>query len=88
MEGLRYWDLLRWKTAETELPRPVLGAYFFKDEYLALGYAWSPNLSPDNYIMPESGDMRTFIPQRDYLWPLPLTELSMNPNLVQNPNWN
>lgn len=88
MEGFRYWDLLRWKTAETELPKPVLGAYFFKDEFLALGYSLTPNLNPDNYIMPESGNMRTFLPQRDYLWPLPLTEISMNPNLVQNPNWN
>ncbi len=88
MEGFRYWDLLRWKTSECELPRPVLGAYFFKEEYLALGYAWNPNVNAGNFIMPESGDMRTFIPQRDYLWPLPLTELSMNPNLVQNPNWN
>src|SRR3546814_9011311 len=24
-EGFRYYDLIRWKTAEAELPRPVLG---------------------------------------------------------------
>lgn len=88
MEGHRYWDLLRWKTAETELPRPVLGAYFFKEEYLSQGYGWSPAVDANNFIMPESAAGRTFLPERDYLWPLPLTELSMNPNLVQNPNWN
>lgn len=28
-EGFRYWDLLRWKTAEIELPKPILGRKYF-----------------------------------------------------------
>src|SRR5699024_5072088 len=32
-EGFRYDDLMRWETAETELPQPVLGAKFQEDQY-------------------------------------------------------
>ncbi|MBF9255450.1 RagB/SusD family nutrient uptake outer membrane protein [Pontibacter sp. 172403-2] len=32
-------------------------------------------------------EVRTFNPARDYLWPIPLTETDLNPNLEQNPNY-
>ncbi|TAE91224.1 MAG: RagB/SusD family nutrient uptake outer membrane protein, partial [Runella slithyformis] len=32
-EGFRYWDLIRWKAAEIELPKPVLGIFFFRAEF-------------------------------------------------------
>lgn len=87
MEGFRYWDLLRWKTAEVELPRPILGSYFFKVEFDSIGIAHQPLLDNDGYIIAERGDQRTFIAERDYLWPFPLRELGINNNLVQNPAW-
>ncbi len=31
--------------------------------------------------------LKSFNESRDYLWPLPLEDLNMNPNLKQNPNW-
>lgn len=83
-EGHRYWDLIRWKTAEIELPKPVLGNYFFKTEF---GTATTVNLTPDNYILVTAANFRKFDPAKDYLWPLPLNEISLNPNLKQNPNW-
>lgn len=83
-EGHRYWDLIRWKTAEVELPKPVLGNYFFKTEF---GTATTVNLTPDNYILVTAANFRKFDPAKDYLWPLPLNEISLNPNLKQNPNW-
>lgn len=30
---------------------------------------------------------KVFVENRDYLWPLPTDQLTLNPNLVQNPNW-
>lgn len=30
---------------------------------------------------------KIFNESRDYLWPLPIEDLNMNPNLKQNPNW-
>jgi hypothetical protein len=30
---------------------------------------------------------RTFREDKDYYYPLPIEDLTLNPNLVQNPNW-
>lgn len=86
-EGFRYWDLLRWKTAETELVKSILGNYYFKKEYDAAGSVYSPNLTADNYLLVEDAANRNFVPQKDYLWPFPVTELALNSNLAQNPGW-
>jgi len=32
-------------------------------------------------------EQRKFNPGRDYVWPIPLTELNANKNMRQNPNW-
>ncbi|WP_316813092.1 RagB/SusD family nutrient uptake outer membrane protein [Pedobacter heparinus] len=85
MEGFRYWDLIRWKTAETELKKNVLGSYFFASEP---GFATTkPNLTPDNYILVQAAAARKFDVGKDYLWPLPLNEIALNPQLKQNPGW-
>lgn len=83
-EGHRYWDLMRWKTAEIELPKPVLGNFFFKTEF---GANTPAVLTPDGFILVTAANFRKFDPAKDYLWPLPLNEISLNPNLKQNPNW-
>ncbi|MFY7912917.1 MAG: RagB/SusD family nutrient uptake outer membrane protein [Emticicia sp.] len=83
-EGHRYWDLMRWKTAEIELPKPVLGNFFFKTEF---GANTPAVLTPDGFILVTAANFRRFDPAKDYLWPLPLNEISLNPNLKQNPNW-
>lgn len=83
LEGFRYWDLIRWKTAEIELPKDVLGSYFFAE----FGTSVIPLLNSQNYIIAQKGSVRTFNPARDYLWPFPINELALNPNLKQNPGW-
>jgi hypothetical protein len=83
-ESFRYWDLIRWKTAEIELPKPVLGNYFFKDEF---GTAVTVNLTPDNFLLVQNASFRKFDPGKDYLWPMPINEISLNSNLKQNPKW-
>lgn len=83
-EGHRYWDLMRWKTAEIELPKPVLGNFFFKTEF---GASTPAVVTPDGFILVTAANFRKFDPAKDYLWPLPLNEISLNPNLKQNPNW-
>ena len=82
-EGFRYWDLIRWKTAEIELPKPILGIYFFKSEFPPA----TVNLTPDNFILVQATNFRKFDPAKDYLWPLPINEISLNPALKQNPGW-
>jgi hypothetical protein len=82
-EGFRYWDLIRWKTAEIELPKPILGNYFFKE----FGTTVKVNLTPDNFIITQAASFRKFNPAKDYLWPLPINEIALNPNMKQNPGW-
>lgn len=83
-EGMRYWDLLRWKTAEIQLPKAVLGIHYFPDE---MPLDNKPALDPDGYIIAEAKAKRAFDPQKDYLWPIPTTELGYDENMTQNPEW-
>ncbi|MDP4208331.1 MAG: RagB/SusD family nutrient uptake outer membrane protein [Bacteroidota bacterium] len=72
MEGLRIFDILRWKTAET-----VLNGYPHGAKY--------GDASIDNgYIRLEA---RVFDPNKHYLWPVPQFERDQNSNLGQNPGW-
>lgn len=84
VEGFRYWDLIRWKTAEVELIKPILGNFFFKSEF---GTATTVKLTPDNFILVQDANFRKFNPEKDYLWPLPINEIGLNPSLKQNQGW-
>lgn len=86
-ESLRYDDLIRWKIAETELPQEILGAKFDKSAYPNMIPGKDINLNSDGFIIVQSGKSRMFDPAKDYLFPLPLREISLNPNLEQNQNW-
>lgn len=86
MEGFRYDDLLRWKTAEVEMPGALLGVRLFPAEYPGVDPT-AVNLTPEGMVIAEPGSRRSFDPGKHYLWPLPLNQLALNPNLEQNPNW-
>jgi len=95
-ENLRYKDLLRWKRAEVVLNRviygrPVLGEF---SEYPSVTFDeyGDPLYDETNYAPHPSSDYRVlyrtyFNTNRDYFWPIPQTELGLNPNLGQNPGW-
>ncbi|TQM50177.1 putative outer membrane starch-binding protein [Arcticibacter tournemirensis] len=72
-EGKRFWDLRRWKTATLELNANILG-WGIREKETQLFYR---SVSLYN---------RTFA-QKDYLWPLSLSELRRNSKLTQNPGW-
>jgi len=95
-ENLRWDDLLRWKRAEVIMTRPILGRPLLGE------YSVYPAVSFDSYGDPvynyttyagsPSTDYRILIltnfnKSRDYLWPIPQTELNLNPGLGQNPGW-
>ncbi|TGD77585.1 RagB/SusD family nutrient uptake outer membrane protein [Hymenobacter wooponensis] len=72
MEGLRIFDLRRWRTAQTALNGFAHGIK-----------AGDPNVDR-GYLRV---DQRTFDPAKHYLWPVPQRERDINPNLSQNPGW-
>jgi len=73
LEGTRYWDLKRWKKAETVINQPVRG-WDVSQQETAL------------YYQPTLLFNQTF-KKRDYFWPLRESALIINTNLVQNPGW-
>lgn len=72
LEGLRIFDIRRWKTAETVLNGWVHGAKYGEP-------------SVDNgYIRV---NQRSFDPAKHYLWAVPRDERNLNKNLSQNNSW-
>ena len=72
MEGLRIFDIRRWKIAED-----VLNGY-------AHGAKFGVSSVDKGYLRV---NLRTFDPNKHYLWPIPRDERLINTNLSQNPNW-
>ncbi len=72
-EGARYWDVKRWKLANQEFDGVVKG--------------WSASATTEEeyYKLVNLDQMEHNL--KDYLWPIPEYQLSVNPNLVQNPGW-
>ena len=71
MEGLRTDDIRRWKIGETTLNGYAHGARF-GDAAVDNGYI--------------RAQRRTFT-AKDYLWPIPSSEIGLNPSLTQNPGY-
>ena len=70
-EGLRLFDIRRWKIAEQVMPTLVVRGIDYIDATGTVRTATVP------------ASARSF-PQRDYLWPIPQSELDLNKNLKQN----
>jgi hypothetical protein len=71
MEGLRTDDIRRWKIGEITLNGYAHGAKF-GDAAVDNGYI--------------RAQRRTFT-AKDYLWPIPSSEIGLNPSLTQNPGY-
>ena len=87
LEGFRYDDLIRWRTAETVMPKPILGAKYTEIDWVGTN-ASQLNLNPDRVLIVETAANRAFRSNRDYLYPIPFNEITLSDgNVVQNPNW-
>lgn len=75
MEGLRFWDIRRWRIAENVMVGNIPGMDFIP--------SGETEISTRTY----SGTIRVFDPNRDYLFPIPAQELVINQNLTQNPGY-
>jgi len=72
MEGLRIDDIRRWRIAEV-----VLNGY-------AHGAKFGDPAVDNGYIRAQR---RQFDPAKNYLWPVPASELNLNKSLTQNPGY-
>ncbi len=78
-EGVRFRDLIRWGDAATETAG--LAEYQYRFEGYVEGttdYLVTPTAIPE---------WSNFVVGRDELNPFPYSERLLNPNLMQNPNW-
>lgn len=76
MEGIRYWDLLRWGTAHEELTQNIMGAPFPG----SVRVSKLPDGTLDKHGRWYVGK-RNFRKEKDYKWPIPQREQDINPNL-------
>lgn len=99
LEGFRYDDLRRWKTAETELTQAIKGIKIVGTPWANPiiiegvnrnpygGASWQSKTDANGFIITESAEGRTFNPQKHYLRPIPTKEILINDKLKQNPEW-
>jgi hypothetical protein len=73
-EESRYWDIRRWKLAETTMNQPRTGLSIAK-----VGTTY--NFNPISVLTTK------FITPKMYLYPIPYDEVQKNPNMKQNPGW-
>lgn len=91
MEGFRYEDLRRWKQGK-KLEAPDLGIRF---DAAAVERYPKANIQTSEvdgvpYIDVYKGtdwEGPVFDESKHYLWPIPLSVISQNPNVKQNPGW-
>jgi len=87
-EGMRYDDIMRWKIAEDVLTVNLIGAKYNADETSANYNDLKPVLDANDYYIMEKAANRVFNPAKDYLYPVPLKEISLTGGAVkQNPGW-
>lgn len=75
-EDHRYWDLLRWKDAETELNKPLRGIIAVRNSATSFSYT---ELDVEN---------RVFVAPKMYYYPIPQAEINKSKGiLIQNQGW-
>ena len=88
-EGNRYWDLRRWRIAETELSRSFSGLQIVLDgnsfeqgAYDVLTAKFRLQIVSDI-----DGKPAPYFDSRHYYLPISLTRTGQNPNLIENPGY-
>jgi hypothetical protein len=89
-EGLRLDDLMRWRAHSLLSGKRPIGAFYTAEMKTvnntlvadATGY-----LDPFKTSLSGTGNTWGFRPDKDYLKPLPINDLTLNKNLKQNPGW-
>jgi len=101
LEGFRFDDLRRWKTAKTEMSMDVKGVKWEGTPFITPFEVYNEQiddivtidhtlkgfqLDSEGFALLEPSSERQF-QDKHYLLPLPLRQLKLNPQLEQNPGW-
>jgi hypothetical protein len=78
MEGLRWFDIQRWGIGDKVMVGQVTGSLHGSVDHTT----GAVTLIPGTTI--KVGAPRTFDPNKNYLWPIPQSEIDLNKNLAQN----
>ena len=82
-EGFRRDDLIRWKTAEIEMPIDIQGIQWTGTAYETYWPSIKNNVVNGVYRI-ETGRKWQ---EKNYLLPIPSQQIQLNPNLKQNAGW-
>jgi len=85
-EGFRWNDIQRWQIGAQAITtvHGLKGALLDNTKYPGDGNGTVAGSWQYQTII---ADTRQFNPAKDYLWPIPQTELDANKNMIQNPNY-
>lgn len=101
-EGLRYYDLIRWRLAEKVINTNMYGMIDpeeLRQKVVDPGLWFFPEVPPidedgvaDFSSMYDQGFIkllvtRTFVAPKQYLWPIPYKDVQINENIEQNPSY-
>lgn len=91
LEGRRYMDLIRWKIAEKVMTTKIVGVPINKNDYPFPGTPTFDENDIPSYAAFSAKlsilDTRSFNPAKNYIWPIPYNEFTLNPALGQNDGW-
>jgi hypothetical protein len=92
MDGMRYFDVLRWKEGEKFLGKAMVGPSLTvclndlgKNPFSANGVDEFGDIIYEKSVA--EGGIDYFDPNKHYLWPVPYAERIKNQALGQNPGW-
>ena len=92
-EGQEWDDGIRWKIAEIEQPKALKGFKFQPENYPTIAVSTirtdgQLTVDADGFLVYQDAQDRVFDPGKHYLFPIPLREIDLNSeNIQQNPNW-
>lgn len=81
VEGLRWFDIQRWQIGQQVMNGQVTGSLLGTVNQTT----GALTLTPGTTI--KVGAARVFDPAKNYLWPIPQTEIDLNKSLKQNPGY-
>ena len=102
LEGLRYMDIVRWRLSEKVLNRPhygLLDVALLRERVVNQGLWFFPGVPEidedgcaDFTALYNAGlikllSLKSFDKNKNYLWPIPSSEILINKNLEQNPGY-